>query len=230
MQLKMKQRGFGLIEVIIALVIAGGFLGYMLRMNTRAEAQTAGRARADQQASFQQLAATFFSNNRADIEAAMGGDTTKAALYCLLDVAADGSGGVGTMNATKRTCAFDATVLRAKKLWPPGQGINLNSAARFVAITRQVMTTDATPVPTGAVEMLVVVAQLDSAGKVLTTGSPTFNGDPAKAMQEIKAGMDALGGSGGYVPPGANTGPCQFNATTKQACGNGWTVNLSDFL
>lgn len=230
MQLKSKQKGFGLVEVIIGLALAGVFLGYMLRMSTRAEAQTAGRARADVQASFQQLAAQFFTNNRTDIEAAMGGDTTKAAQYCLINVAADGSGGTNTMDSTKRTCAFDSTLLRAKNLWPAGQNVNLNSAGRYVAIARQVMTSGGSPTATGSVEMLVVVAQLDSSGNVMTSGSATFAGDPSKAMQEIKAGMDALGGSGGYIPPGADTGQCQYNGTTKQACGNGWIVNLSDFL
>lgn len=230
MQLKNKQKGFGLVEIILGLVIAGALLGYALRMSTRAESQSIGRARADVQASFQQLASQFFYNNRSDIEAAMAGDAAKAALYCLIDVAADGTGGTNTMNATKRTCAFDSTLLRAKKLWPPGQNINLNEAGRYVAIARQVMSTDSTPVPTGADEMFVVVAQLASDGKVLTTGSATFTGDPAKAMAEAKGGMDALGGSGGYIPPGKDIGPCKYNATTKQACGNGWVVNLSDFL
>lgn len=231
MQLKTRQGGFGLVEIIIGLAIAGAFLGFMLRMSSKAESQTAGRARADAIASFQQLAGQYFISNRTDIEAAMAGDATKAATYCLINVAADGTGGTNTMNATKHTCSFDSTLLRAKGLWPAGQTINFNSSTRHVAIFRQIMSSDAVPVPTGADEMLVVLAQLDSAtGDVMTSGSVTFTGDKAKAMQEAKAAMDALGGTGGYIPPGADTGPCQYNATTKQVCGNGWTVSLSDFL
>lgn len=226
-----KQNGFGIVELIIGLAIAGAVIGFMLRVNSRAESQTIGRAKADAIASFQQLAVQLFIANRADIEAAMAGDATKASTYCLINVAADGTGGINTMNATKHTCTFDSTLLRAKGQWPTGQNINISSSNRHVAIVRQIMSTDAVPVPTGADEMLVVSGQLDSTtGDVMTSGSVTFSGDKTKAMVEAKAAMDALGATGGYIPPGADTGPCQYNATTKQVCGNGWTVSLSDFL
>lgn len=225
-----KEAGIGLVEVIIGLAIAGALLGYMLRMNTRAESQTTGRAQADQLASFQQLAAQFFVSNRNDFDTAMGGDTSMSSKYCLINVADDGTGGTDTMNATKHTCAFDSTLLRAKSLWPSGMNYNATSANRYVAIVRQIMSTDAVPAPTGAVELLVVMAQLDTAGNVRTSGTVTFSGDAAKAIQEAKASMDALGGTGGYIPPGKDVGPCQYNATTKQVCGNGWTVKLDDFL
>jgi len=231
MQLKKrKQGGMGLVEIIIGLAIMGAVLGYLVRMNARAESQTMGRARADALASFQQLAGQFFLGNRAGIESAMGGDSALASDLCRINVAADGTGGTTTMNSTKRTCAFDSTLLKAKGGWPSGQMLNVSSNTRYVAIARQIMSNDAVPEPTGDVEMLVVMAQLDATGNVMTSGTVTFTGDKEKAMQEIKAGMDALGGTGGYIPPGSDTGPCRYNATVKQACGNGWSVSLNDFL
>lgn len=229
MQLK-NQNGSLMVELLIGLAIAGAVLGFVLRNGAQADSQTTGRMRADTLSSFQQLAEQYFSNNRDDIEAAMAGDVAKAAAHCRINVAADGSGGTVTMNTTKHTCAFDSTLLRAKGLWTAGMNVNVTGANRYVAIFRQLMSTDAVPVPTGTDEMLVVMAQLSGAGDVMTSGSVTFNGDASKAIQEAKASMDALGGPGGYVPPGKDTGPCQYNATTKQTCGNGWTVTLSDFL
>lgn len=230
MRLRKTQAGFGLVEILIGLIIAGALFGFMLRMNTRAEATTIGRARADQLASFQQLAAQFFAANRTSFQAAMAGDAAAAAQFCLINVAADGTGGVNTVNTTKRTCAFDSTLLKAKGLWPAGANVNITGVNRYVAISRQVMSADAVPVPTGADEFLVVLAQLDGTGAVMTSGTATFTGDVKQAIEETKAGMDALGGTGGYIPPGKDMGPCQYNATTKHVCGTGWIVSLADFL
>lgn len=223
------QRGFSMLEVMIGLALTGTILTGALVMMTRADDQTAGRNKADILVSFQQLAGQYFIANRTDIEAAMAGDAAKSGIHCLLNVAADGSGGLVTANSTKHTCAFDATLLRAKGVWPSGMSVNAMGNGRYVAIARQIMSTDAVPVPTGADEMLIVHAPL-SGGDVMTSGTVAFSGDAKRAIEEIQASMAAMGGSGGYVPPGADYGNCQYNATTKQVCGTGWAVSLSDFI
>lgn len=223
-----KQAGFTVIETMIAIGLALGALAAIMALQTRGDDQTQGHVKAEEIVSFQTLASQYFVANRADIEAAMGGDATKAAIHCRLNVATDGSGGSVATNTTKRTCAFDATLLRAKGLWPGGSSVDLYGG-RYVAIMRQVMSNDAVPVPTGGDEMLIVFAPV-SGGNVMTSGSVSFNGDPKRAAAELKAGRDALGATGGYIPAGADYGTCQYNGTTKQACGKTWAVNLSDFI
>ena len=223
-----KQAGFTILEAMIAIGLAMGALAVTMALVTRGDDQTQGHVKAEEIVSFQTLATQYFVANRSDIEAAMAGDATKAAIHCRINVATDGSGGTVKMNPAKRTCAFDGTLLRAKGLWPSGSNIDLYGG-RHVAIFRQVMSTDATPVPTGGDEMLIVFAAVD-AGGVMTSGAVPFNGDPKRAAAELKAGRDALGATGGYVPPGADYGSCKYNATTKQICGKTWTVNQDDFI
>jgi prepilin-type N-terminal cleavage/methylation domain-containing protein len=231
MQLKRinHQLGFSMVEVMIGLALTGVVLTGALTLNTRADDQTVGRNKADLLVAFQQLAGQYFIANRTGIEAAMSGDATMAAIHCRLNVAADGSGGLVTANSAKHTCTFDGTQLRAKGIWPSGMSVNAMGNGRYVAIARQTMSTDAVPVPTGADEMLIVHAPL-AAGNVMTSGTVTFNGDAKRAIEEIESSMAAMGGSGGYVPPGADYGSCKYNATTKQVCGTGWAVSLSDFI
>lgn len=100
---------------------------------------------------------------------------------------------------------------------------------RYVAIARQIMTTDAKPIPSGADEVLIVLAP-ESNGNVITSGTVAFSGDAKHASDEIQAGMAAIGGAGGFVPLGKDFGSCKYNDTTKQVCGTGWTVTLSDFI
>ncbi len=223
------QRGFSMVEVMIGLALTGTILAFALTMTTRADDQTTGRNKADLQLSFQQLAAQYFIANRTDIELAMAGDAAMTAIHCRLNVAADGSGGDVAANSTKRTCAFDATLLRAQGLWPSGLSVNAMGNGRYVAVFRQIMSTDAVPVPTGADDVLFVHAPL-SGGNVMTSGTITFSGDAKRAIEEIEAGMAAMGGGSGFIPPGKDHGNCQYNATTKQVCGAGWAVSLSDFI
>ncbi len=48
---------------------------------------------------------------------------------------------------------------------------------------------------------------------------------------ETQAGMAAMGGMGGFVPVGT-MGACTTarSTTTYEACGNGWKVNLANFV
>lgn len=214
-----------MLEVMGATAVGGLILASAFSMQQKADDQETGRATADLMSSFQQVAVQYFAANRTDIEAAMAGDATKAGVHCLINVADDGSGGTVSVGSTNHTCAFDATNLKAKGVWPTGVQINAGTG-RYVAIVRQVL---AAGVPTGADEMLVVLAPLQG-GNVMTSGSVSFSGDLQRTMEQIQSGATSLGGAGGYIPPGQNYGPCQYNASTKQVCGSTWSVNLADFL
>ena len=224
------QRGFSLIEIVVGTALTGLVLASALALAQRSNDQTTGRSQADQLTSFQQLAGQYFIANRTAIEAAMGGDATKAAQYCQINVPLGSTTGTLATNSAKRTCAFDATLLNANGLWPVGMSVDaIPGQARYVAIVRQIMTTGGTPAPTGADEMLIVLAP-ESGGNVQTTGTVAFSGDVKRAADQIEASMAAMGGTGGFIPPGTDYGNCQYNATTEQVCGAGWAVVLSDFI
>lgn len=226
---KIRQQGFSIMEIMIGTALVASLLASVMVLQARSNNETTGRNDADSLASFQQLVGQYVVANRTEMDAAMSGDAAKAAIHCLINVAADGSGGTVSSNSTKHTCAFDATLLRAKGVWPNGMAVNVNGTGRWVAIVRQIWSGGGTPAATGADEVLIVQAPIDASGNVLTTGTVTFAGDVRRASEELSAGMAALGGTGGYVPPGQDYANCQYNATTKQVCGAGWVVTLSDF-
>jgi len=220
-----KQDGWTMAEVLAATAAGGFVLSTAFMMQQKADDQETGRATADLMSSFQQVAVQYFAANRVDIEAAMAGDATKAGVHCLINVADDGTGGTVSVGTVNHTCAFDATNLKAKGVWPTGIPINAGTG-RYVAITRQVM---AAGVPTGADEMLVVLAPVQG-GSVMTSGSIPFTGDLKRTMEQIQSGSTSLGGAGGFIPPGQDYAQCQYNGSTKQVCGSTWSVNLADFL
>jgi type II secretory pathway pseudopilin PulG len=225
-----QQRGMIIIEIIIGLGLIGVALAMGMYVNRTAEDQSTGRAAADTLSTFQQLASEYYLANRDGFTLAMDGDTAAMDLYCLINVSVANGSASGTRAATsgKHTCAFDTTHLRAARQWPGELTVNADKGrGRYVAIVRQIM--DENNVATGADEMLIVTAPLSN-GNVMTAGAVAFTGDKARKAEEIAATMATLGGSGGYIPPGADMGPCAYNASSKQACGNGWTVQLSDFI
>lgn len=214
-----------MVEVLGSIAFAGVVLSSGLMLKQKGDDQATGRANAETLLDFQQVAVQYFHANRVEIEAAMGGDMAKAGVHCLINVPASGVGGTVSMGAVSRTCAFDATSLKAKGVWPTGLTIN-TAGGRYVAIVRQVMASGA---PTGADEMLFVLATLQN-GNVMTSGSATFTGNVGRTMEQLHAGASTLGGAGGYIPPGKDYAQCKWNGTTKQVCGATWAVNLSDFL
>jgi type II secretory pathway pseudopilin PulG len=225
------QRGLLLVEAMIAIALIGVILASAIYLNRSAEDQSKGRNTADTLSTFQQLASQYYLANRDVFDTAMRGNASSAATYCLINVPAPGSAGSGTTaaNSTKRTCAFDTTHLRGQYQWPSDLDVNADYGnGRYVAIVRQIMQTDGVT-ETGATEMLIVLAPLSS-GNVLTTGTVSFTGDIKRKSEELTTAMNTIGGAAGYIPPGTDFGPCQYNTTTKQVCGNGWTVTLSDFI
>lgn len=215
-------RGFSILEIMVAIALLGSVLAFAMQTTRRGESQATGRSNADALSSFQQIAAQYFISNRTALEAAMDAGT-EAGTKCLLNVNADGTGGTQANSTTKKTCAFDATLLRKMNLWPVGVSVDAPGGGRYVAILRRIYDTAAPPVATGAVDMLVVVARPD--------GALTAVGPDAQRTEELASSMTTMGGNGGIVPVG-NMGACAAvrGSATYQVCGNGWKVNLADFV
>ena len=71
--------------------------------------------------------------------------------------------------------------------------------------------------------MLVVVERPD--------GALTEVGPDAQRTEELASSMTTLGGNGGIVPVGDMEACAAIRGSaTYQVCGNGWKVNLADFV
>ncbi|WP_186510826.1 type II secretion system protein [Caenimonas sedimenti] len=213
------QRGALLVELVIGAAVLGLVIAYVLDMQRQNDVQLKAKSDAEAQSMFIQVASQYFLNNRTAYDAAM--DTgVSANQYCMLGVNADGTGGTQANSTTLHTCAFDATLLVAKGLWPEGLSTETKDG-RFTVILRRIY--DATPAATGGHEAFFVLASPSGA---LTSAS--MNRDTSTALA---AGKASLGTVGGYVPVG-NMGGCSAvrSTSTYQACGEGWQVNLSNFI
>lgn len=213
--------GFVLLEIMIGVVILGTVLGFALALQRNNDAAQSGRGSGEQLAAFIQVANTFFVANRSAIDAAMV-DGTGADQWCKSDVAPDGTGGVQTNSPTKHTCAFDASLLIAKGVWPAAVAQGTRDG-KFVVIFRKSYDTQPTPVATGGVEALFMIASRD--------GTLTPASLDADRTEALTTGKSALGAPGGLVPIG-DLGSCVASAGLAQleVCGNGWKVNLNDFV
>ena len=247
-------RGFSLLEIIIGIAILGSVVAFALRLTLQSDNKLDGIKDAERLATFQQTAAQYFISNRTAIMAAMiapAASDANVQAHCVVvipvsDGAIDGgltpgtAGTNGTLSwsGTKKTCSFDATLLQAKNQWPDltinFQDPDTGGQWRYVAIFRRIMTAGpdtlmgtADDVPTNAADMLTMRMDIDGdLGEVLTTRAWS---DDKTRQERSQAGRDALGSVGGVMPVG-NVGWCTTNRTTTQICGNGWTVDLADFL
>lgn len=206
---------------MLGLIVMGLVLVMALKMTTTGEDQSAGRTNAEGISSFSQLASQYFLANRTAINSAMT-DGTEKSEYCVINLNADGTGGTVAQSTSKHTCAFDATLLRAKGVWPTGMSTDV-VGGRYVAIARQIYDNATLPVATGGVDLLIVLAS--------PTGTLTPVKTDARKTTELISSMTTLGGTGGIVPVGA-MGACKTNRSLSiyEICGNGWKVNLSDFI
>lgn len=214
-----KHRGAMLVEFLIGAAVLGLVINYFLDLQRQNDVQVKAKADAEAQSMFIQVASQYFLNNRSAFDTAM--DTgTGANQYCMLGVNADGTGGTQANSTTLHTCAFDANLLVAKGLWPSGLSTSTKNG-RFTMILRRVY--DSTPAATGGHEAFFVLAS--------TTGSLSAVTMTRETSTALAAGKASLGTVGGYVPVG-NMGGCAAIRTTStyQACGEGWQVNLANFI
>ena len=219
------QRGWGLLEAILGLgllaLVFAGALGLQQRLADR----RLGAAQADAVASFTQLAAQFFVAHRLEIDALMAGSSADTAHLCQINVLPSSGLGLAALDPQKHTCAIDSTLLLARGLWPSGVPVD-SGVARWVAVFRQVRVRAEA---TGADEVLVLSAALQN-GQIKTQGEVVYAGSEQSFLEQMQASMAILGGAAGFVPPGHDVGGCHYNASVREACGNTWSVTLSDFI
>lgn len=217
------QRGLALTEIMLgtAIVALLAYTAAPLLVSSLDDRQS--KATADDFGIFQEAAAAHFKANRSAYESAMQ-DGTGATNLCKIGVnPINGSGGLQANNTTLHTCAVDASMLRFLQALPTQVQSNNRYGEQWVAIFKQVYTTVAPIQPTGGVEMLVVSAKVTGTPSVVTPDKRRFS-------QAVNA-ADFTGGNGGFIPD-ANRSTCVVSRTASiyEACGNGWKVNLANFI
>ncbi len=214
-----------MIELLLGMIILGSTLAFVFQWQARNITISRARIDAETLVSFQKIAQQYITVNRdAIVQATQDGiDANK---HCVINATGyDPVTGIltGTManDTALHTCAFDATLLAKKGLWP----LAVPQAAddRWVAIVRQVYDNAAPPNPTGDLEVLFVKAK-GSGTPVVTP----WDKDKDAALAANEAAR-MLGGTGGVVPVGKMP-VCEATKTNVQACGNGWKVDLSKFI
>lgn len=241
-----KQRGMSMFEMILGLGIMGATLAFVTTWTMQKGEKDMGRFDAEALSSFQQLATQYFISNHNEIMSAVVADevTDAARRHCIVsvdnaDIPVDPDAGNGMLawSSTLKTCAFDATLLAAYRMWP-SMATDYSDADtggdwRYAAIVRRVMapgedgisgTIDDTP--TGAADMLVVRMDID--GSLPAISSTAWVSDSVRRSRAQEASA-VLGGTGGIVPIG-EIGVCEASSDRIEACGNGWKVDLEGFL
>lgn len=151
------------------------------------------------------------------------------------------SGGAA-INDGKKTCAFDLSLLQARGMWPAGLSVTASNpetggAGRWAAIVKRPRAAGPDGIPGNAddvlgedAQMLIVFADDDNSLGAIAANTWRDN-QPLR--NRTLAQQEVLGQSGGMVPLG-RVGACkainQSAADAVQACGNGWSVNLSDWI
>lgn len=225
MQLKRHaQRGTAMVETVLAIGVSATVLAGAVVMMSWTQDEQRARQVAEHMQAFQNAAAEHVQANRATILQAMtagvAGNAAELNSICLRNASVDGSGNViGTPvhSVAKRTCAFDATYLKARRELPPSFANNLPTGERIFAIVR-VGYEGADQ--TGDLEMLVI-------GEAV--GAVTRN----QNYPMISTAANLLGGSGGVIPD-AHRGNCVAHRgnAINEVCGTqgGWKVDLGDFI
>jgi len=208
-RLKRPEQGFGMIEVLLAIGIALMMLTGISKLMSDARREMGAQSAAETLRAFQTAAQSYYEAHREAI-LKVTEDGTEASTYCQVQVGG-GSSGVAAFDTGKHTCAFDASLLKARLLLPANARETNDSGERLVAILRQIY---AEGEPTGHAEILIVAAD----------ASPDHS--PGRHEKNL-AVVANLGHSGGLVPD-RDRGIC--NAHELQVCGNGWQIQLDNFL
>ena len=221
-------RGISILELLFSLIILGFLFSQAITLKAVNDRRQVARARADNLAAFQRVASQYFLSNRLAMEAAMSrADTTAQADHCQVGNALVNPTFTQAVNTTKYTCALDALWLKQKGVWPENLNIEVFPNTRLVAIFRIVGATSTTTQADLGTEMLVVLAPFQQ-------GSYTGVSVPSDQLAYLQTARDALGATGGFVPYGnANQCATLDNGTTVtrfEACGNGWKLDLTNFL
>lgn len=217
-----RQCGAALMEIMLAVVIAGMVIASLSPMVLRRQDQVSAQATANEFSAFRAAAVEFFKWKRTEFLAAMK-DGTGADALCMVNVAADGSGGQSTYSAALHRCALDTSMMRYLNVLPTSIPLNNRYGERWVAIFKLVYDTQTPPQPTGGVEMMVLSARVDGA-------APLVPADP-RAYDEAVTAAGFASGQGGVIPD-ADRSTCVASRSSGkyESCGVGYRVNLNQFL
>lgn len=218
---RQRQRGAAMIEMLLALVIAGALLTYYLIQSKTNTSDLRANTIAQNIDDFSIIAEQYLKSNKDPLTAAMK-DGTGAASWCVIN--ANPATGAGTVanNVAKHTCAVDISFLKYKKVVPQSYSEVNALNQRWTAIYRLIYddfdNNPATPVTDGGIEMLVVAA---------TNGGKEKTG----SIDETTTAANIAGSNAGYIPNG-RWGDCHYDASAKSACGQGgaWHVDLNSFM
>ncbi len=232
------ERGVSLLEILFGLVIVGLMMVQALQLKSANDRKASARVRADNLAAFQRVASQYYLTNRQAMDAAMGsGDPRSIQDHCRVydrvpadintdepPIAYDAMVSAGVRNGA--TCALDAYWLQRRGVWPPNISIEVMPGVKWVAIFK--MFSEPTDVRDGSVEMLVVLAPFDNSGYSTVAV-------PADQLPFLHTSRDSLGATGGLIPLGdarqCATLPAAGGRPERlEACGNGWKVELNDFV
>lgn len=249
-------RGFSIFEMVLSVAAMGVALVFVIQLMNDNEYRAAGRDNAEQMNTFEQVATNYFNANSSAIMAAIAAASasdTNVQSHCVINVPNAGAaiapgttpGSAGTngtlaWSSSKYTCAFDASLLAAKGLWPgsgamgtTGHDADMGGDWRYVAIFRRqrlpgpdatLGNADDTWSPDA--EMLIVRADTDSTLPAIDTNA--MRKDSQRALN-LSSQRQTAGVSGGTVPVGDLVW-CRATRTDVQVCGAGWTIDLSNFI
>jgi len=207
-------RGISLVEVLLAIAVATAMLAGAFKLMVDNQRELRAQRVAEHLQTVQQAAAEYFLLHRGEMLDAMA-DGEPTPRHCRIAIDENGEGGSATHNGQLHTCTLDTSVLRHAGLLPAQFSPNNAYGEQWLAIFRRIYYNNEA---TGHADMLLVAVQEDP----LPYGT---------RYQDSLAVMNRLGGSGGLIPDGVR-GPCVFDPAAERfdACGNGWRVNLRDFL
>lgn len=208
MQLRKRQRGISLVEVMLGMTVAILMMVFLARMQAMASGDLRSKIVAETTQSLQNVALQYFLSNRtAILEATKTG--TGANLHCVVGAnPTTGLGGTVANNLTNRTCSLDVNWFIWRQFAPAGLRTTNSYSQPFYVVYRLV------DVTTENFEMLIVGGT--SGGSELTT-----------SVTEASVAAELMGGNGGFVPSGT-WGSC----LTTQACGihGGWRIDLANYI
>lgn len=216
-----KQTGFALFEQLLAVALLTAVMAMLAPYMVQSVDDRAAKATADDFSLFQSAASAHYLANRTAYASAMT-DGTGADKLCMIGVdPTTGAGGTQTNNTTLHTCIVDASMLKYLQALPDQVRSTNRYGEQWVAIFKQVYTKVAPITPTGGVEMLIVSANIDGTAGVVAQDARRYG--EAVTASEL---------AGGGVIPDGDRAICKASKTLGifEACGNGWHVNLADFL
>jgi len=216
-----KQRGVTLLEALLATAIAALMMGALVQLLSESQTELRAKNVADQIQNFQRVAAHYFQSNRSQVMQAMENDNNReAGQYCRVNVDRDGKGGQAAFDTKRHTCMIDASFLQARRMLPERGAHKTVHGEKLVAIFKRRYDEDK-DLLTQDVEMLVLTVLDDKAEHVRNKNR----------FIESTSIANYMGATGGVLAD-RDRGKCKSDKSKGvfEVCGNGWKLDLGDFV